>query len=182
MSSPSQSPAEQFRRSLWRRLSGRCRAAEMAGDPPAVRPAASIAALRMKKPRKSARNSRADHFVLRCPAPGARSFAPPGAVWFCPGAKVFALPGAVCCWPGAVPVPTCPGAVLDFPFVCAITGKLNRATKSTKAAMRIMICSMHVGPATVAKSPPRTRRVCESRLHIAYRFVSSIHQQLKTAH
>ena len=121
--------------------------------------AASIAALRMEKLHKSARNSRANHFVLRCPAPGARSFAPPGAVWFCPGAKVFALPGAVCCWPGAVPVPTCPGAVLDFPFVCAITGKLNRATKSTKAAMRIMICSMHVGLATIAKSPPRTRRV-----------------------
>src|SRR5215813_6840856 len=36
-----------------------------------------------------------DHFVLRCPAPGARSFAPPGAVWFCPGARSFAPPGVV---------------------------------------------------------------------------------------
>lgn len=69
------------------------------------------------------------------------SFAPPGAVWFCPGAKVFASPGAVCCWPGVVPA--CPGAVLDFPpFVCAIAGKLNSATKSTKAVMRIIVFSI----------------------------------------
>src|SRR5215475_8605779 len=71
-----------------------------------------------------------------------------------PGAKVFASPGAVCCRPGAVPAPTCPGAVLDFPFVWAFAGKLNSETKRTKAAMRIMVCSMHVGPATAASIPP----------------------------
>jgi hypothetical protein len=83
-----------------------------------------------------------DHF-LRCPAPGARFFAPPGVVCFWPGARSFAPPGVVCVCPGVAPV--LPGAVADFPLVC---------------------------PATSVDSLPRRRRARDGALQIPYRFVS----------
>src|SRR5436190_408847 len=74
----------------------------------------------------------AAHFFF-CPAPGARSFAPPGSVCVWPGARFFASPGVVCCCPGVVCV--WPGAVPDFPLVCAAAGRLTSAAATARATI-----------------------------------------------
>jgi hypothetical protein len=74
-----------------------------------------------------------------------------GAVfWSWPGANFLASPGSFCCWPGALflGLSVCPGAglvvlwpgaVLDFPWACAIAGRPTSAAATASAAMRFII-------------------------------------------
>ena len=138
--------------------------------------AASIAALRMEKLHKSARNSRANHFVLRCPAPGARSFAPHGAVWFYPGAKVFASPRRLLlAW--RRPSSNLSRGRTRFSFRLRNYGETKDRDQEYKGCHADHDLLHACCPATNTKSLPRIRRVCG-----VSHCLSSIHQQLHGLH
>src|SRR5262249_33178049 len=88
-----------------------------------------------------------------CFEPGARFFAPPWGVCSRPGARFVAPPGVVCCCPGVLS--DRPGAVPDFPLVCAIAAMdVLRIVVRARTAINFMAIGsiLAVGPATVPEA------------------------------